>query len=107
MGGRITVIVSEDGPFLAGLVDGRSPGGPGGDGGAGGVGGEGGKGGAALRPGDRRCVAGVDGEPGPAGAEGRPGRDGPPGPRPQTLTVPFEEVFGLRVPPALVRLLNG
>jgi hypothetical protein len=105
-GGRITVIAPSDEPFLAGLVDGQSPGGEGGPGGRGGPGGPGGKGGAGEPPVDRRCVAGADGADGPAGAEGPPGADGMPGLRMQVLTVPRAEVFGSRVPRELAQLLE-
>jgi hypothetical protein len=104
-GGHVTVIVAEEEPFLAGLVDARTDGGPGGDGGRGGKGGAGGAGGAAT--GDaRRCKAGP---PGPAGADGRDGPDGRggrPGPRAQVITVPAASVFGTRPRPELEALLT-
>jgi hypothetical protein len=104
-GGHITIIVAEEEPFLAGLVDARTDGGPGGDGGRGGKGGVGGAGGAVT--GDaRRCQVG---QPGPAGADGRDGPDGRrgrPGPRAQVITVPAVSVFGSRPRPELQALLT-
>jgi hypothetical protein len=94
-GGHVTVIAPEEVPFLAGLVDARTPGGPGGSGGKPGPGGPGGAGGPAQ--GDlRRCSAGVKGADGPEGRPGQEGRPGRPGPRPQVITVPAASVFGAR-----------
>ncbi|HET7040243.1 MAG TPA: hypothetical protein VFH97_10185 [Gemmatimonadales bacterium] len=104
-GGRVTVIVPDSDPFLAGLVDGRTQGGEGGQGGKGGKGGEGGKGGPAE--GDaRRCQAGADGRDGPDGRAGRQGPAGQPGPRAQVLTVPAGGVFGARPRPELEALIR-
>jgi hypothetical protein len=103
-GGRVTVIVPDSDPFLAGLVDARSEGGDGGQGGKVGKGGTGGTGGVAE--GDpRRCKAGSKGADGP---DGRPGRDGPEGQRgsrPQVLTVPGS-AFGARPDPRLEALIT-
>jgi hypothetical protein len=104
-GGRVTVLVPDTEPLLAGLVDARSQGGEGGVGGRAGKGGAGGAGGAAQ--GDpRRCKAGSNGADGP---DGRPGRDGPGGQtgvRAQVLTVPAASVFGSRPRPELLALIN-
>lgn len=105
-GGSITVIAPEEEPFLAGIVDARSPGGDGGTAGRAGAGGDGGKGGAAQGSNGRRCAAGADGPDGRDGRPGRDGRDGPPGPRPQVITVPAANVFGTNPPPELVSLIN-
>jgi hypothetical protein len=102
-GGRITIITAAEEPFLAGLVDARSPGGRGGDGGKGGAGGRGGEGGAALRA---ECSAGPAGPDGRAGVPGRDGGYGYAGPRPQVITVPLRDVFGQRAPVELAELLN-
>lgn len=108
-GGRITIIAPHEDPFLAGIVEVRTPGGEGGDGGEGGEGGDGGDGGEAraLVSSERGVVCqkgpkGPDGEAGPSGDEGR---DGHRGPRPQVLTVSAPEVFGTRAPPELADLL--
>jgi len=106
-GGRITIIAPTENPFLAGLVDARTPGGdpgPGGAGGKGGAGGAGGKGGTA-RDGNA-CLngrRGVDGRTGTTGLDGRAGIDGP---RPTVLTVPSRDVFGTRAPAELLDLLD-
>jgi hypothetical protein len=103
-GGHVTVIVPEEVPFLAGLVDAHVEGGPGGPGGRAGAGGSGGAGGAVQ--GDaRRCSAGVQGPAGPEGKAGPAGRPGRPGPRPQIITVPAGSVFGARPRAALQALL--
>ncbi len=105
-GGPITVIVPTDEPFLAGLVDARSPGGRGGAGGSGGDGGPGGAGGEGLSRQGRTCA---DGQRGPSGAEGADGRDGtrgPPGTRPRVITVSPGDVFGTRVPFSLQALID-
>jgi len=106
-GGRVTVVAPVEEPFLAGLVDARSPGGRGGAGGPGGPGGAGGKGGTADPATDRRCQAGADGAAGAGGADGRDGPDGAPGPAPAILTVPLADVFGPGAPPELLRLLGS
>src|SRR5690348_2912917 len=106
-GGRINVIVPVDQPLLAGLVDGRSPGGSGGAGGAGGAAGKGGKGGQGTADANnRRCPDAADGAPGRAGATGQQGSDGPPGPRSIVVTAPTRELFGMQVPPGLGALLE-
>ena len=107
-GGRITIIAPSEEPFLAGLVDARSPGGRGGDGGPGGDGGRGGKGGAAIASDSthRSCNAGRSSPSGRDGSSGRRGRTGQPGPRPQAITVAGHEVFGDHIPPALADLLD-
>jgi hypothetical protein len=106
-GGRITIIVSADNPFLAGLVDARSPGGPGGAGGAGGSAGKGGKGGGGATGGDnRRCADAASGAPGQRGNSGPAGPEGTPGLRPQILTLPATELFGPPVPPELAALIE-
>jgi len=92
-------------PFLAGLVDARTPGGPGGDAGAGGDGGSGGAAGQAPR--DGTCPAGKAGPAGAKGASGDPGQPGSDGWRPQVITVSARDVFGTRVPPGLADLLGG
>ena len=104
-GGRITIIVPTEVPFLAGLVDARTPGGPGGDAGAGGDGGSGGAAGQAPR--DGTCPAGKAGPAGAKGASGDPGQPGSDGWRPQVITVSARDVFGTRVPPGLADLLGG
>lgn len=104
-GGRVTVLVSDADPFLAGLVDARTEGGPGGRGGRAGRGGDGGDGGAAEGDG-RRCDAGPRGAAGPDGRPGPDGPDGGPGTRPQVLAVPAGSVFGARARPELVALVN-
>ena len=105
-GGRITVVVPVDQPLLAGLVDGRSPGGAGGAGGPGGAGGKGGKGGQGSSSGDRRCPDAADGAPGRSGPAGPAGSDGASGPRPIVITAPTRDIFGLQVPPGLAALLE-
>jgi hypothetical protein len=104
-GGHVTVIVPEEDPFLAGLVDARTAGGPRGPGGRAGKGGAGGDGGPAQ--GDtRRCNPGARGPDGPSGRPGPEGEPGRPGPRPQVITVPGTSVFGGRPRPELQALLN-
>jgi hypothetical protein len=105
-GGQITLITPAEEPFLAGIVDARTPGGEGGPGGAAGKGGAGGKGGAAAPANDPRCTAGANGPAGRAGAAGYDGRDGQSGTRPQIVTVPMRDVWGTRVPSALAELIN-
>ena len=106
-GGRISIIVPLDDPFLAGIVDARSPGGPGGPGGDGGAGGKGGKGGKGTTDSsNRRCPDAADGAPGQAGRGGSNGTDGAPGPRSVIVTTPMREVFGVRVPPEIGPLLE-
>ena len=105
-GGQITIIAPTEEPFLAGLVDARTPGGEAGDGGAAGKGGAGGVGGEASNPSDAACTKGATGPAGRPGTKGVDGRDGQPGARPQILTVSGRDLWGTRVPPALVELLN-
>jgi len=107
-GGRINVVVSSDEPFLAGIVDGQSPGGQGGAGGPGGAGGKGGKGGQGTAGSDdRRCPDAADGPTGQKGGAGSAGPQGAPGPRGQIVTLPKREVFGQNVPPELADLLRA
>jgi hypothetical protein len=103
-GGRITILVPSEVPFLAGLVDARTPGGPGGDGGTGGDAGPGGNAGQASREG--ACPAGRAGQAGAKGTSGAPGEPGSEGLRPQVITVSAREVFGTRIPPGLAELLG-
>ncbi len=105
-GGQVTIIAPTEEPFLAGLVDARTPGGEAGPGGVGGRAGAGGVGGEATTPSDTTCLRGRSGPAGRVGTRGLDGRDGQPGGRPQILTVPGRDVWGTRVPPALVELLN-
>jgi hypothetical protein len=107
-GGRISIIVGADEPFLAGVVDSRSPGGAGGAGGAGGNGGKGGKGGQGQAGTEnRRCPDGADGAAGQKGSTGPAGPHGSPGPRPQVVTLPTRDVFGAYVPPELAALMEA
>jgi hypothetical protein len=105
-GGRVTIYVSDADPFLAGLVDARTPGGHGGEGGSAGKGGDGGKGGAPSTPNDRRCAKGTDGSDGPNGAPGEDGRDGRPGLRPEIVTLPDSVVFGQPMRGELAELIR-
>lgn len=105
-GGQITIVAPSDQPFLAGLVDARTPGGEGGPGGTGGKGGAGGVGGEPQTPSNPQCVKGRDGVPGRTGVPGVDGRDGQPGSRPQIITVSARDVWGTRVLPQLQDLVN-
>jgi hypothetical protein len=106
-GGRITIIAPAENPFLAGLVDARTPGGRRGDGGKGGAGGAGGVGGAGGITADRRnCAKGQTGPAGRAGDVGHDGRDGRDGPNPTVITVPSREVLGQTAPPELLDLVD-
>ena len=105
-GGQITIVAPTEEPFLAGLVDARTPGGEAGSGGAGGKGGVGGVGGESNNPSNSACTKGAAGPPGRVGIRGADGRDGQPGGRPQILTVSGRDVWGTRMPPALQELLN-
>ena len=105
-GGQITIVAPAEEPFLAGLIDARTPGGEAGPGGAGGQGGTGGVGGVSNNPSNPACTAGANGPAGRPGVRGQEGRDGLPGGRPQILTVPGRDVWGTRVPPALAELIN-
>jgi hypothetical protein len=105
-GGQITIVAPAEEPFLAGLIDARTPGGEAGPGGAGGAGGTGGVGGVSNNPSNAACTAGAAGPAGRPGIRGQEGRDGLPGGRPQILTVPGRDVWGTRMPPALVELIN-
>jgi len=105
-GGQITIVAPSEEPFLAGLVDARTPGGEGGPGGAGGKGGAGGVGGEPTTPSNTACTKGASGPAGRAGVRGVDGRDGQPGTRPQILTVGGRDLWGNRAPPALLDLLN-
>jgi hypothetical protein len=91
-GGHITIIVPEEQPLLAGLVEAYSSAGPGGKGGPPGKGGAGGEGGQGVS-GTRRCTNGTAGAAGADGTAGVDGPDGQPGPRPQVLTVPGGQLF--------------
>lgn len=91
-GGHITVLVPDDQPLLAGLVEAYSSAGPGGKGGPPGKGGEGGEGGEGVS-GNQRCAKGTDGAAGADGAAGVDGPDGQLGPRPQVLTVAADQMF--------------
>jgi len=102
-GGHLTIIAAEEDRFLAGLVDGRNPGGDGGRGGKGGEGGAGGAGGAASGPACAAGPAGANGRTGPSGPNGRRGNRGP---DLEVLTIPLRDVFGSRVPPELAELLR-
>jgi hypothetical protein len=105
-GGRITIIAPVEEPFMAGLVDGRTPGGPGGNPGRGGPGGQGGAGGSSETREGRTCGSGPRGPAGQPGPDGTAGRAGPDGPRPTVLTVPARDVFGPNAPAALLALLQ-
>jgi len=105
-GGRITIIAPAEEPFIAGLVEGHTPGGEGGEGGRGGAGGPGGAGGAGTVEGDRRCANGRDGPGGSPGPKGQRGLDGIDGPRPRVITVPMREVLGAHLPRELAELLG-
>jgi hypothetical protein len=104
-GGEVTVVVPDEQPLLAGLVEARTPGGEGGSGGEPGKGGEGGAGGA-VRGDARRCQAGAAGAQGPTGRAGSDGPDGARGPSVRVYTVPRNQVFGPHVPPELAGLLE-
>jgi len=105
-GGQITTIAPAEEPFLAGLVDARTPGGEAGPGGAGGKGGAGGVGGESTNPSNAACTKGGAGPAGRVGVRGTDGRDGQSGGRPQILTVPGRDVWGTRAPAALLELVN-
>src|SRR5207247_1463549 len=78
-GGRVTIIVPTENPFLAGLIEARSPGGQGGPGGTGGNGGKGGKGGPGTADKDnRRCADAADGSTGQKRTAGTKGPEGGP-----------------------------
>ncbi|HEX9395072.1 MAG TPA: hypothetical protein VF923_10475, partial [Gemmatimonadales bacterium] len=105
-GGHITIIVPDEEPFLAGVVDARTPGGKGGPGGRGGAGGTAG---AAGTPGNdsrgNACPKGKDGAVGTAGVAGADGREGPYGSQPQVIAVPNGSVLGPLAPAAILDLL--
>ena len=104
-GGRVTIIVPDNQPLLAGLIDVRSPGGPGGRGGPGGAAGKGGRGGSgAVTRDGTHCADGQDGADGRKGAEGPVGSAGPRGPRHDIITVAARDVFGGELPPDLAEL---
>jgi hypothetical protein len=105
-GGRITIIAPTENPFLAGLVDARTPGGEAGSGGKAGAGGAGGKGGIGGKTADgRACPAGRTGLAGRPGKSGQPGRPGVDGTAPTVITVPSRDVLGNRAPPELIDLV--
>jgi len=107
-GGRITVVVPDDQPLLAGLVAARTPGGHGGPGGPGGPGGAGGKGGpGAIGANGTRCLDASDGSPGRKGMDGPVGSEGPRGPQHDIVTAPARDVFGAELPPELQPLLQA
>ena len=102
----MTIMVSDDERFLAGLVSAQTVGGLGGKGGRGGEGGPGGEGGEGILVNGRRCD---DGSRGPKGRDGPAGEDGPlgaPGNPARVITVSSGDVFGSRVPQALLALLD-
>ncbi|HXQ29665.1 MAG TPA: hypothetical protein VN848_10380 [Gemmatimonadales bacterium] len=106
-GGTITIIVPANQPYLAGLVDSRSPGGRGGPGGPGGPGGNGGRGGqGSLSPTGGHCPDAVDGPSGRQGPTGPDSYEGPRGPRPAIVTANAQDVFGTTVPPVVQMLLS-
>lgn len=105
-GGQITIVVPTEEPFLAGIVDARTPGGEEGPGGAGGKGGAGGVGGESTNPSNSACTKGAAGPAGRNGIRGADGREGQPGSRPQILTVSGRDVWGTRAPAALLDLVN-
>jgi hypothetical protein len=91
-GGHTTIMVPDDQPLLAGLVEAYSNSGPGGKGGPPGKGGAGGEGGQGVS-GTRRCPTGTAGAAGADGSAGVDGPDGRPGSRPQVITVPYDQLF--------------
>ena len=105
-GGHVTVMAPTELPYLAGLIEGRSPGGVGGAVGPGGRGGPGGQGGDGVIVSGRRCASGPAGERGPNGPVGSEGQDGAPGPRARVITVSADDVFGQAVPQTLRALLD-
>jgi len=105
-GGSITIVVPDDEPRLARLVNGVSWGGSGGAGGAGGRGGRGGTGGQGLFDANNQpCANGSDGSPGHDGMQGQSGTSGWSG-RTIVMTVPAQQVFGTQVPQGLAGLLG-
>ena len=105
-GGHVTVMAPTELPYLAGLIEGRSPGGAGGAAGPGGRGGRGGQGGEGVIVSGRRCANGPGGERGSTGPAGSEGQDGAPGARARVITVSADDVFGQAVPRALQALLD-
>jgi hypothetical protein len=106
-GGTITIVVPADQPFLAGLVDTRTPGGHGGPGGPGGPGGSGGKGGeGAVGRDGKPCANALDGSAGRQGQAGPDGSEGPRGPRPEVVTAALQDVFGPTAPQIIQTLLS-
>ncbi len=91
-GGHITIMVPDDQPLLAGLVEAHSSAGPGGKGGPPGQGGSGGEGGKGVS-GNQKCADGAAGAAGADGAAGVDGPDGRSGSPPQVITVPYHQVF--------------
>lgn len=100
-GGHVLIISPSENPFLAGVVDARTPGGRGGAAGAGGAGGRGGAAGAS----GPSCPAGRAGTAGVNGANGVAGPDGRSGPPPQVITVPNAQALGTNIPPEVAKLL--
>lgn len=105
-GGPITVMVEQETPFLAGLIDGASVGGRGGPGGRGGNGGPGGDGGRGVSTAGRTCEDGPRGEGGPRGESGPDGPVGPPGNPPRVIAVSTTDVFGAGGPTGLQSLVD-
>ncbi len=97
------IIAPNENPFLAGVVEARTPGGHGGEGGPGGAGGRGGAGGPVSAG---ACqAAGHAGAAGANGPRGAAGPDGRRGPEPQVITVPNADALGNNAPPEALRLL--
>ena len=105
-GGPITLLVTEDDRYLAGLIQPISGGGPGGQGGKGGDGGAGGEGGRGTVVNGRRCANGN------AGADGQGGQEGPDGPlgrggaAPRVVTVDAADIFPRFIPQSLQDLID-
>ena len=55
---------------------------------------------------NRRCQAGGDGAQGAAGADGAAGPRGVRGVPAEIVTLPLADVFGPRIPPVLIDLIN-
>ncbi len=102
-GGHIVIIAPNENPFLAGVVEARTPGGHGGEGGPGGAGGRGGAGGPVSA--GVCATAGHAGAAGAGGTRGAAGPDGRRGPEPQVITVPNADALGNNAPPEALRLL--
>ena len=105
-GGPITLLVTEDDRYLAGLVQPVSGGGGGGSGGAGGEGGSGGAGGRGTVVNGRRGANGPDGADGQEGQDGPEGPPGQAGPAPRIVTVEATDIFPRFIPQALRDLID-